>query len=69
MIQKDRDGNAFVYTVQKSDSIHKVAKTLITVTKEYDNHAYISEGLTEENLIIDKGSRLVKSDDEVLLAQ
>ena len=69
MIQKDRDGNPFVYIISKNETDHKVKKTMITVAKEYNNQSYISEGLTEDDLIIDKGSRLVKSDDEVLIAQ
>lgn len=69
MIQKDRDGNSFVYTIHKNETEHKVKKTKITVAKEYNNQSYISEGLTEDDLIIDKGSRSVKSDEEVLITQ
>jgi RND family efflux transporter MFP subunit len=69
VILKDRDGNSFVYTISKNEEERKVNKTIIKVAKEYNNQSYISEGLTEDDLIIDKGSRSVKSDDEVLIAQ
>jgi RND family efflux transporter MFP subunit len=69
LIQKDRDGNTFVYTIHNNESMHKVTKSMVTVTKEYNNLSYISDGLSESDSIIDKGSRLVKSDDEVLIAQ
>jgi len=68
-VQKDSKGNTFVYTVNDESSKQKVVKTSITVGKEFDNQSYISEGLKITDKIIDKGAKLVKSDDEVSLAQ
>lgn len=68
-ILEDSQGNMFVYTLLKEDSYYRVKKTLIKVGKEYNNQSYISEGLTVNDLIVDKGSRLVKNEDEVLLAK
>ena len=69
ILQKDRDGNYFVYTVSSKDSMNIVLKTTVTVGKEYNNLSYISMGLTENDLVIDKGSRIVKTDDEVILTR
>lgn len=69
IIQKDQQDNSFVYTLQQTDNTHKVVKQLITVAKEYNNQSFISEGLKSEDLIIDKGARSVKNDDEVTLIE
>lgn len=67
-IQKDSKGNSFVYTIKDENGKEKVAKTMVTVAKEFDNQSYISEGLTASDKIIDKGAKLVKNDDEVSVA-
>ena len=69
ILQKDRDGNYFVYTISSKDSMNIVVKTTVIVGKEYKNLSYISNGLTENDLVIDKGSRVVKTDDEVILTR
>ena len=69
ILQKDRDGNYFVYTISSKDSMKIVVKTTVIVGKEYKNLSYISNGLTENDLVIDKGSRVVKTDDEVILTR
>lgn len=69
ILQKDRDGNYFVYTISSKDSMNIVVKTTVIVGKEYKNLSYISNGLTENDLVIDKGSRIVKTDDEVILTR
>lgn len=68
-IQKDQQDNTFVYTLQQTDDTHKVVKQIIIVAKEYNNQSFISEGLKSEDLIIDKGARYVKNDDEVTLIE
>ncbi len=69
ILQKDSKGNQFVYTLKNENDSNLVVKTLVNVAKEYNDEAYISEGLSVDDLIIDKGSRLVKSNDVVKLAQ
>jgi len=69
VLQKDREGNQFVYTIINENDNSTVAKTMVTVTKEYNDQAYLSEGLTVDDLIVDKGSRLVKTNDIVKIAQ
>lgn len=68
-IQKDQNNNAFVYTLQKTDLVVTVKKTMITVANEYNNESFISEGLKADDLIVDKGAHLVKNEDEVILTQ
>jgi len=69
IIQKDQNNNTFVYTLQKKDATYKVVKKDITVAKEYNNESFISDGLTAEDLVIDKGARTVQNNDEVILAK
>jgi len=69
ILQKDSNGNSFVYTIKNENDTNLVEKTMVNVAKEYNDQTYISEGLTVNDLIIDKGARLVKSDDEVKIAQ
>ncbi len=68
VIKRDSKGNSFVYTISKKDKVTSVKKSIITIGKEYNNQSYISEGLSEDSLIIDKGSSLVKSKEEVIIA-
>ncbi|NNC50140.1 MAG: efflux RND transporter periplasmic adaptor subunit [Flaviramulus sp.] len=68
-IQEDSEGNNFVYTVNKEKNKSKVVKSFVNVVKEYKNQSYISEGLKASDIIIDKGSKLVKSGDEVSIVQ
>lgn len=68
-IQEDSEGNNFVYTVNKEKNKSKVVKSFVTVVKEYNNQSYISEGLKASDIIIDKGSKLVKSGDAVSIVQ
>lgn len=68
VIKKDSKGNSFVYTISNKSNSKIVEKTIIVVGKEYNNQSYISEGLTENSLIVDKGSLIVKSNEEVIIA-
>jgi len=68
-IQKDSKGDTFVYTVIEEDGKEKVAKTMITVGKEFNNQSYISEGLKASDVIIDKGAKLVQNNETVTIAK
>jgi hypothetical protein len=46
-----------------------VEKRYINTTLNYDNESFIEEGLTENILIVDKGFRLVKANENVILAE
>ncbi len=70
LIQKDVDGNSYVFVLTKNDSSnYKAIKTILTIGKEYHNESFIAEGLKEGDLIIAKGARTVKNNDKVILAE
>jgi RND family efflux transporter MFP subunit len=69
LIQKDRMNKTFVYTLVKEDKFFRVKKSYILEKMSYENKSFISEGLEADTLIIDKGSRLVKVDETVILAE
>ncbi len=69
IIQKDTQNNTFVYTVLLEGNTYKVVKTPITVAKEYNNQSYITAGLTVDMQLVDKGAKLVKSKDIVVVSK
>ena len=70
LIQKDVDENSYVFVLTKNDSSnYKAIKTILTIGEKYNNESFITEGLKEGDLIIDKGARTVKSNDKVILAE
>ena len=69
LIQKDGLDKKFVYTLQKQGNTFVVEKTYINTTLNYVNESFIEEGLTENILIVDKGFRLVKANENVILAE
>ena len=69
LIQKDRLDKKFVYTLQKQGNTFVVEKRYVNTTLNYDNESFIEEGLTENILIVDKGFRLVKANENVILAE
>ena len=69
LIQRDRVGKSFVYTLIKDDEGFKVQKTYIQDKMTYDNESFIVDGLTPYTLIVDKGSRLVKANENVILGE
>ena len=69
LIQKDRINKPFVYTLVKEDKFFRVKKSYILEKMSYENESFISEGLEADALIVDKGSRLVKGDETVILAE
>ena len=69
LIQKDRMNKPFVYSLVKEDKFYRVKKSYIIEKISYENESFISEGLEADTLIVDKGSRLVKEDETVILAE
>ena len=69
LIQKDRMNKPFVYILVKEDKFYRVKKSYIIEKISYENESFISEGLEADALIVDKGSRLVKGDETVILAE
>ena len=69
LIQKDRLGNSFVYTLNKVNDSYNVNKSYIKEKMTYKNESFISEGLSEDVLVVDKGSRLIKEGEIVILSE
>jgi RND family efflux transporter MFP subunit len=69
LIQKDRMGDSFVYTLKKEKDAYVVEKTYIVQKMTYANESFIAEGLLEDALIVDKGSRLIKANETVIIAE
>ena len=45
----------------------RVVKTFVTEAMNYNNFSYISEGLSETSMLVDKGARLVNNNEDVKL--
>lgn len=60
LIQKDKDGNSFIFLIHNNNADFKVSKKIIKVSKEYDHKSLITEGLKLSDTIVNKGSRIVK---------
>ena len=69
LIQKDRMNKPFVYSLVKEDKFYRVKKSYIIEKISYENESFISEGLEADALIVNKGSRLVKENETVILAE
>jgi RND family efflux transporter MFP subunit len=69
LIQKDRKGDSYVYTLKKEKGGYLVEKTYIVEKMTYSNETFIADGLLEGALIVDKGARLIKANETVILAE
>ena len=69
LIQMDRMENSFVYTLKKEKDAYVVEKTYIVQKMTYANESFIAEGLLEDALIVDKGARLIKANETVIIAE
>ena len=67
LVQKDRNDKTFVYTIEPQENNHSVVKTYVTEVMSYDNLSFISEGLSENSILVDKGARLVNNNEDVKL--
>ncbi len=67
ILQKDRLGKTFVFTLKKDGEVYTTQKTYINVQMSYNNQSFISEGLEKNTLVVDKGSRLIKANEIVTL--
>ncbi|RLD86443.1 MAG: efflux RND transporter periplasmic adaptor subunit [Bacteroidetes bacterium] len=65
LIQKGKDGNNFVYVINKNDGDFKALKKYIKVSKEYKQESLIIDGLKLNDSLINKGSRIVKDGESV----
>lgn len=59
VIQKDKEGNNYVYIAVTENNKTTVLKKIITIISTYNNEVLIGGELQENELVIDKGSRTV----------
>ena len=67
LVQKDRNDKTFVYTIEPKGDHHKVVKTYVIEAMNYSDSSFISEGLLPSSVLVDKGARLVNSEEDVKL--
>jgi membrane fusion protein (multidrug efflux system) len=65
LVQKDQKGNNYVFTLKTENNENIVIKKLVTISKEYNNEVFITEGLEANDTLVDKGARIVKAGDIV----
>jgi len=68
LVQKDQNGNDYVFTIKSNNGENIVTKNLITVYKEYNHEVLVSDGLTKNDTLINLGSRIVKAGDIVKIS-
>ncbi len=69
LVQKDQQGNTYVFTINNEDSEATVVKKAVIVAKEYNNEVYISEGLNKNDKLVNAGARIVKAGDIVNITE
>ncbi|NQV76990.1 MAG: efflux RND transporter periplasmic adaptor subunit [Lutibacter sp.] len=68
LVQQDQNGNDYVFTLITVNNEHKVVKNLITITNEYNHEVYVSDGLNENDTLVNAGARFVKEGDLVKIS-
>jgi RND family efflux transporter MFP subunit len=69
LIQKDKEGKSFVYTVIKEDGTDKAHKAFVIITSEYNHQSLIATGIAENDILINKGSLIVKDGDHIEITE
>jgi len=69
LIQKDQQGNSYVFTIQTENGESTVVKNIVTVENEYNNEVYISKGLNKNDKLVNAGARIVKAGDIVNITE
>ena len=65
LVQYEISGKAFVMVIEKENNIYKAKKKYITTGEEYNGKIVITEGLTENDILISKGARSLSDGDIV----
>lgn len=65
LLQQEVSGKYFVYTIQKIDDVDQVVKKYVEPGESYAENIVILDGLSESDIIIDKGSRQVADGDHL----
>lgn len=69
LVQQDQTGNNYVFTVVAENNRQKVVKNIIAIANEYNNEVFVSEGLKENDTLVNAGARLVKNGDQVKISK
>lgn len=65
LLQQEVSGKYFVYAIHKTDTVDQVVKKYVEPGESYAENIVILDGLTESDVIIDKGSRQVADGDHL----
>ncbi len=68
LVQQDQNGNNYVFIINATNEEKIVVKKLIDIDNEYNHEVYISNGLTENDTLINTGARLVKAGEIVKIS-
>ena len=60
LIQKNKQGDNFVYTVSNKNSEYIVSKRIVEIREEYNENSLIKSGIHINDTLIKKGARIVK---------
>ena len=69
LLQKDREGNSFIFALDQTDTTYTVKKSYVKETSAYNNWSFIAKGLTANTLLVDKGARLIKVNQNVIISE
>ncbi|MFT6715826.1 MAG: membrane fusion protein (multidrug efflux system) [Saprospiraceae bacterium] len=64
IVQQDREGQDYVYTIKKKD-VQRVKKLILNVGQSYEGQMEILSGLDSNTVIIDKGAKSVQANDAI----
>jgi len=68
LVQQDQSGNDYIFTIKTENGENKIVKKTITVGKEYNHEIYVSEGLSENDTIVNEGARQVQAGEIVKIS-
>ncbi len=68
LVQQDQNGDNYVFAIDATNEENTVVKKLVDITNEYNYEVYISNGLTENDTLINTGARLVKAGEIVKIS-
>lgn len=69
LVQKDQEGADFVFTVKTVDNENIIVKKPILISKEYNYEIFVGTGLTETDILVNAGAKLVKAGDIVKISK
>ncbi len=67
LIQTDENGNSFVFLIEQKENANIVTKKSVKVESSYEENSLISEGLKENDVLINEGSRNISNQQEVTI--